>query len=294
MNLDQLRTFCTVAKTLSFTEAAKVLMISQPAVSRQIATLESEIGAKLFKRTNNTLILTRAGMLLFEELPGKLADLDKIFFNAHLVDLGKIRRIKIGVLRDQCPDPLFLQVCRSMRTDNYYVRLQQYTFREFENALLQRDIDVAVSICWIPNVFRGCPRLIYQKESLCLAVNTEFTPEIPKKTSRDALEKFSVLRPTMIPGTHCFPKGQYREVAQTISHFWTGVTEEDLDVVVPMVQSGIGSALVNENHILCRTPGILFQPVEFLEPVEKGIFWLEENPSDAVKDFVNRMEEKLP
>lgn len=289
MNLDQLRTFCTVAKTLSFTETAKILMISQPAVSRQIATLETELGAKLFKRANNTLILTRAGMLLFEELPGKLSDLEKTFFNTHLVSLGKIRRIKIGVLRDQQPDAKFLDVCRSMRTDNYYVRLQQYPFQEFENALLQRDIDVAVSLFWIPNIFRGCPRFIYMEESLCLAVNMEFTPEIPKKISRDALEKFSIMRPTMIPGAHCFPKGQYKEVAQVISRFWTGVTEEDLDVVVPMVQSGIGSALVNENHILCHTPEILFKPVDFLEPVKKGIFWLEENPNDAVKDFVNRM-----
>lgn len=289
MNLDQLRTFCTVAKTLSFTETSKVLMISQPAVSRQIATLEAEIGAKLFKRTNNTLILTRAGMLLFEELPNKLSDLDKIFFNAHLIELGKIRRIKVGVLRDQNPDSKFLEVCRSMRTDNYYVRLQQYTFLDFENALLQRDIDVAVSICWIPNIFRGCPRLIYRKESLCLAVNTEFTPEIPEKINHDTLEKFSALRPTIIPGTHCFPKGQYKEVTQVISHFWTGVTEEDLDVVIPMVQSGIGSALVNENHILSSNTEILFKPVDFLEPVDKGIFWLEENPNDAVKDFVNRM-----
>lgn len=289
MNTDQLRTFCTVAKTLSFTEASKMLMISQPAVSRQISTLENEIGAKLFERANNTLILTRAGMLLSEELPGKLSDLDKIFFNAHLIDQGKIRRIKIGVLRDQCPDSKFLEVCRSMRTDRYYVRLQQYTFREFENALLQRDIDVAVSICWIPGIFRGCPRFIYRRESLCLAVNTEFTPEIPSDITRETLEKFSVVRPTIIPGTHCFPKGQYKETAQIISHLWNGVTEEDLDVIIPMVQAGIGSALVNENHILCSNPEILFQPVEFLEPVEKGIFWLEENPSDAVKDFVNRM-----
>ena len=290
MNIDQLRTFCTVAQTLSFTEAAKILTISQPAVSRQIATLESEIGARLFERTNNALILTKAGALLFEELPGKLSDLDKLFFNTHLVNIGKIRRIKIGVLCDQYPDPLFLNVCQSMRMDDYYVRIQQYTFHDFENALLQRDIDVAVSICWTPNIFRGCPRFIYRKESLCLAVNTQFAPEIPSGTDRESLEKFSALRPTIIPGPHCFPKWQYKEIARIISRFWDGIIEEDLDVIVPMIQFGIGSALVNENHILVNSPEILFQKIDFLDPVDKGIFWLEENPSDAVKDFVHRFE----
>ena len=46
MNLTQLKTFCSVARTKSFTASAAELMISQPAVSRQIAGLEEEICAR--------------------------------------------------------------------------------------------------------------------------------------------------------------------------------------------------------------------------------------------------------
>ena len=164
MNIEQLKTFCAVAETLSFTEAAKIQNISQPAVSRQIATLEAEIGAKLFERGHNTLMLTRAGDMLYEELPARLSDMEKVFFDARLVDQGKLRRIKIGVLSNQCPDEYFLNVCRSMRSANYYVRMQQYDFHGLKNAVLQRDIDVAVSICWVPHAFDGCGKRFIKKK----------------------------------------------------------------------------------------------------------------------------------
>ena len=75
LNIIQLKTFCSVARTLSFTASAAELAISQPAVSRQIAALEEEVGAKLFLREHNVLFLTPAGRLLYEKLPEKLAEL---------------------------------------------------------------------------------------------------------------------------------------------------------------------------------------------------------------------------
>lgn len=290
MNIEQLKAFCTVARTLSFTEAAKILTISQPAVSRQIAVLEDEIGSKLFKREHNTLTLTRAGDLLYGELPQKLSELEKVFFEARLVDQGKIRRIKIGVLRDQYPDAYFLNVCRSMRRENYYVRVQQYDFLELENAVLQKDIDLAVSIRWVEGAFTGMKQKIYGQEMLCLAVNKDFSPELPIEMNRESLEVFSKDCPAMILKTECYPKVQFREIAEITSKLWAGITEEDPDVVIPMVQTGIGSAVVNESHILSSDPSVLMLPIDFLLPLEKGIFWLETNPNEAVRDFVRRMD----
>lgn len=61
MNLDQLRTFVTAAETLNFTQAARLLHISQPAVSQQIRELESALKVTLFERRGRTLALTPAG-----------------------------------------------------------------------------------------------------------------------------------------------------------------------------------------------------------------------------------------
>ncbi len=53
--------FEAVARHLSFTQAARVLNVQQPAVSRQIAALEEDLGTRLFERRRPFLRLTEAG-----------------------------------------------------------------------------------------------------------------------------------------------------------------------------------------------------------------------------------------
>lgn len=59
-----LRYFLTVAREQNVTNAAKALHITQPTLSRQMALLENEIGAKLFVRGSRPLTLTDEGQLL--------------------------------------------------------------------------------------------------------------------------------------------------------------------------------------------------------------------------------------
>ncbi|GAW92022.1 selenium metabolism-associated LysR family transcriptional regulator [Calderihabitans maritimus] len=66
MNLNQLELFCEVARLKSFSKAAKLLHITQPAVSLQIQNLEEYYGAKLFERTAQGVILTSAGRVVYE------------------------------------------------------------------------------------------------------------------------------------------------------------------------------------------------------------------------------------
>ena len=61
MTLSQIRYFLTVAQERSFSKAAQVLIVSQPAVSRQVALLERELGVELFRRTSQGIALTDEG-----------------------------------------------------------------------------------------------------------------------------------------------------------------------------------------------------------------------------------------
>lgn len=61
MNLHQLQIFCTVARHLSFSDAAEELFITQPAVSQQVKGLERELNVKLFERLGHKMFLTEAG-----------------------------------------------------------------------------------------------------------------------------------------------------------------------------------------------------------------------------------------
>ncbi len=66
LDVRRLRVLCEVARHGSFSGAAAVLGYTQPAVSRQIATLEAEVGLPVVRRVPHGAVLTDAGRLLVE------------------------------------------------------------------------------------------------------------------------------------------------------------------------------------------------------------------------------------
>ena len=78
LSLDLLRGFCVAARHLSFTRAAQELFVTQPAISREIRTLEEQLGQALFEREHRALKLTRAGEELYRATDEALRLLDSV------------------------------------------------------------------------------------------------------------------------------------------------------------------------------------------------------------------------
>ena len=74
--LNAVRTFECAARLLSYTRAAAELGVTQGAVSRQIATLESHIGQPLFRRAGRGIALTFAGERYATDVRAALANLE--------------------------------------------------------------------------------------------------------------------------------------------------------------------------------------------------------------------------
>ncbi|TPE54551.1 LysR family transcriptional regulator [Maribrevibacterium harenarium] len=77
LNTQHLITFKTLVETGSFTQTAKRLGLTQPAVSQHIQKLERGLGEALLIRHGRTTELTEAGKLLFQHV----MDLDKCYAN---------------------------------------------------------------------------------------------------------------------------------------------------------------------------------------------------------------------
>ena len=78
MTLRQVEAFRAVMITGTVTEAAKMLFVSQPAISRMIADLERGIGYKLFTRANRQLIPTTEGQAFYDEVERAFIGLGQI------------------------------------------------------------------------------------------------------------------------------------------------------------------------------------------------------------------------
>jgi len=77
VTLRQLRVFRSVAEGRNFSRAGDQVGLSQPAVSRSILELESQLGLKLLDRTTREVVLTEAGQSLAARLDRVLDDLDQ-------------------------------------------------------------------------------------------------------------------------------------------------------------------------------------------------------------------------
>ena len=60
--------FFEVARNLSFSKAAELLFISQPAISKHIKNLERQYNINLFERKGNSILLTKEGEILYEHV----------------------------------------------------------------------------------------------------------------------------------------------------------------------------------------------------------------------------------
>lgn len=75
MEFAALKAFVAVAETGSFSVAAERLFLTQPAVSKRIAALESELDTRLFDRIGRTVTLTEAGVALLPRAQSMLVEL---------------------------------------------------------------------------------------------------------------------------------------------------------------------------------------------------------------------------
>src|SRR5215208_949093 len=94
MDLRHARTFVTVAEEGTVSKAALRLRVAQPALSRQINDLESELGIRLFDRIRRRLILTGEGEQLLGDCRVILGAVGSLAERAQL-----LRRAAAGVLK---------------------------------------------------------------------------------------------------------------------------------------------------------------------------------------------------
>jgi LysR family transcriptional regulator, hydrogen peroxide-inducible genes activator len=76
MEIHQLRYFCAVAETNSFSRAALQTHVSQPSLSQQILKLEGELGARLFDRLGRSVRLTEIGRTFLPRARAVLRELE--------------------------------------------------------------------------------------------------------------------------------------------------------------------------------------------------------------------------
>jgi DNA-binding transcriptional LysR family regulator len=93
-----IRSFLSVAETLHFGRSARLLNVSQPALSLQVKALEEELGVQLLSRNRQGTVLTDAGQAFREDVAVALEKLEFAKREAQWASAGKLGHIRIGFI----------------------------------------------------------------------------------------------------------------------------------------------------------------------------------------------------
>lgn len=128
MDLRHARTFVTVAELGTVSKAAQQLRIAQPALSRQIADLEQELGFNLFDRVGRGLLLTNLGEQLLGDCRGLLNYASAVGERAQLLRHGDVGVLKVAA------SPQHIESVLSQFLHRYAERFPNVEVKVFEAA----------------------------------------------------------------------------------------------------------------------------------------------------------------
>jgi len=168
VNMNQLRSFYTAAKLNSITKAAQVLMVTPPAITMHIKSLEKTVGIRLLVRDGNSIRLTGTG----EDV---LRRAERIFEEIHEMEgfLEDISTSRSGELRVGCPETPLRNLMPLIQTfkqayPGVHVTLDQGSNAEMVRSIGEHRNELAV-IRHGPNNNRLKTRVMWREEVVLIA-----------------------------------------------------------------------------------------------------------------------------
>lgn len=241
MQLGWLQTFIAVCHTGSFTKAARQLGLTQPAVTQQIRSLESELGKPLFHRTPQGATPTAEGKALAYEIEASMAEINAAV-SRHFADTTENRPIRLG-------GPAELVTARIMTSISQLivagldVRISLGEASNLLEDLRSGHLDIVVST--IQPQGRGVDFTPLTDEEFALLASSRIAAEIPADASDG--EKLKLLGK--------LPMIAYAETLPIIRRYWRTVFDApppsppavvvpDLRAVIAAVTSSAGISVL--------------------------------------------------
>lgn len=291
MNTFQLTCFLAVAETLNFAQAAELRGITQPAITHQIHTLETELNVKLFHRTTRTVKLTRDGQAFLGDARSIVTISERAIKRFENPLHQEIQTFSLGC---HIHGHLFLlpEVLRRMaeRYPNLHPQIQAVPFKHLYRLLAEDDVDVIVafrenSTKKMPFVYKELGKIPIV--GYCSA-NHPLAQRERLHISDLEREKLILHDPKKSPDSITMLQMQLMESHASSELFFCDSEEAALS----LAQAGYGIAFLPGLH-KTRTDSLVRIPIDRLEPLSFGLYYKTFSGNPILKDFVTLAREIL-
>ena len=283
LNLRQLQYAVLLSQEGSFSALAQKLNITQPALSKQILTLEKTLGIQLFDRNSNPLTLTAAGEHFIKEAKELLFREDKLMRSMEQFRQGEKGRLVIGItpFRSAYLIPKIVKKVRE-RFPGVQVRLVEQGSELLRKNAADGKFDLAVVN--MPVDESALDVTLIEPDRLVLVLRREMAEKIPELQGKERID-FSLCKdlPFVVPGEGQEMRMLFEKLCDVANiHPEIAVEAVSLNTVWELACSGVGATLlplqfVNseirgdklvvveiENNVYLRQPAVVIKRGQYV------------------------------
>lgn len=239
MQFQQLSAFKAVYELGTVTAAADYIHITQPAVSRLIASLETKVGFKLFQRVKGRLLPTEKGQAFYQEVAKAYGAIENLSTSAEEIKQshhGSLHIAAFPMLSSFLLPKLLAQFI--VKHPNLVTSLKTFRSEEIQRKTALQACDVGFAL--LPEVTEGVESIELQSECVCilhkdspLAQHPQITPTLLQGTPLISCEKDD----TQLQVDRAFKKHRVKR---------NEVAEVSLaTAVASLVANGVGAAIID-------------------------------------------------
>jgi len=291
-----LRYFSAVAMEGNLSRAAEGLFVSQPALTKQIRRLESQLGVRLFTRSRAGMTLTAAGQALADRVPAVLAGWDQALREARSAASQAGRVLRVGFLAGAANEATQQIIAAfTRRRPGWRVEMRAASWTDPTAGLASGDTDVALLRLPFPG------QASFRVEVLITEPRYVALPAGHRLAARDHIPFRDLWDEPFVAAPA--ETGAWRD-------WWLAVEEREGHPVrigavtdsgqpddwLAAIANGGGIALAPESAArYYARPGVTYRPVTEVSPSQVGVAWppaADTNP--VIQDFIRCCVENKP
>jgi len=291
-----LRYFSAVAREGNLSRAAEGLFVSQPALTKQIRRLESQLGVRLFTRSRTGMTLTAAGQALADRVPAVLAGWDQALREARSAASQAGRVLQVGFLAGAANEATQQIIAAfTRRRPGWRVEMRAASWTDPTAGLTSGDADVALLRLPFPG------QADFRVEVLITEPRYVALPAGHRLAARDHIPFRDLWDEPFVAAPA--ETGAWRD-------WWLAADEREGHPVrigavtdsgqpddwLAAIANGGGIALAPESAArYYARPGVTYRPVTGISPSQVGVAWppaADTNP--VIQDFIRCCLENKP
>lgn len=289
MTIFQIECFLALSQSLNFRQTSEDLFISQPTLSRNIASLEQELGVQLLVRNTKTVELTAAGKRFSGSASDLLQRYQRSIEDAKQARDGRVGQLKLGIQMDTF-EPFVVDLVNAFRAGHPEIELQ---LRPLSVSRLQRELNggrLDLIIGSGESSLKHPGKLLLSERSECVVLPINHPLAEHESIRMEELREETFV--SMSPITSA--SGQYLLLKYANDAGFTpniAATAESVPALMMLVACGVGITVLYQDLAIHSRHRLKFVPLESVESFKRYLVWDEENRNPALNAFLRCAEE---